>query len=522
MNVILRLCEGDFFSLFFPVNNDKPPLFLGPLYMHFGSTLKIMKKFIQSVEMELNDPILGVEVSGNALFNTDEEAAIVKALESVFPEAAIVFCVIHMKKNFARHLDKKMRVDLQVIKKLRRQIFFDEDALIKSEDEEEFNKRKNIFDAQEEVQELYAASGYLKDFLERVLSNVLHPKWLTKGIFFDFKEDSNDAECLNSILKRLTRHQAKTLPQLVSLFASIWRSQDIEVMLSFQKRGTLRLHDRMKRFLVPQKKWKKMSKEQRKNHLARFYKGYSPRPNTVTNKTGDVTVPISIKKVRQKPNFGKFNTNGKTINRTGRSNYTWTTDTPNNSQKTNKSDKRKTKAQEKENDSDSQFDDAPSVFSTKKKRLQRPPKVSDLNSSQKKDPAKSKKKATPVSSPSQFKTPKSKKIPSPLLSRSSSNESSPIKAATEDNLTDDEMIPPSPQSGTSKSKEKSANHFTFPEPDDHYDPFRGLSPTDYSQLTTKKSSRGRIIKPNSKWTPSEPKKSEYMHILNKTYMLPKS
>ena len=295
-----KQCALFHLSIFFPAQNNLPPLFLGPVYMHFDSTLKTLKKFIQSVEMELNDPILGVEVSGNALFNTDEEAAIVKALKKVFPACCIVFCVIHLKKNFSRHLDNKMRVDLAVIRKLRNQIFFDDDALIKSDDQEKYNQRKNLFDAQPEVQELYAESGYLADFLKRVLSNVLNPKWLTTGIHFDFKEDSNDAECLNRVLKRLTGGRVKTLPQLVSLFASIWRSQDIEVILAFQKKGTFELHDRMKHFHVPTKRWRKWSPEKRRNHLARFYKGYRPKPTTVINKSGDVTVPASIKKKETK------------------------------------------------------------------------------------------------------------------------------------------------------------------------------------------------------------------------------
>ena len=72
-------------------NSNEHPLFLGPIYLHRDATFEAYHTFFSSVKATLcqKHNIQGIEVSiGNKLvFGSDEEQALTKAIESVFPSS---------------------------------------------------------------------------------------------------------------------------------------------------------------------------------------------------------------------------------------------------------------------------------------------------------------------------------------------------------------------------------------------------------------------------------------------------
>ena len=89
------------------------PIFLGPVMLHKDATYKTYKTFLEHIKTELESDIGAVELRlpEHIEFRTDDEKALTKANDHVFPSATRVLCTKHMKDNVKHYLQNKVGME---------------------------------------------------------------------------------------------------------------------------------------------------------------------------------------------------------------------------------------------------------------------------------------------------------------------------------------------------------------------------------------------------------------------------
>ena len=74
--------------------------------LHKDATYKTYKAFLEHIKTELDSEIKAVELrlSENTEFGTDDEKALTKARDHVFPSATRVLCTKHLKDDVKQYL----------------------------------------------------------------------------------------------------------------------------------------------------------------------------------------------------------------------------------------------------------------------------------------------------------------------------------------------------------------------------------------------------------------------------------
>ena len=93
------------------VRSDRPhdhPLFLGPVFLHRDSTFVAYHHFLSAINATLcrkhNIQAIEVSLDRKLIFGSDEEQALAKAIESVFPSSTRLLCSKHIKDNIIHYM----------------------------------------------------------------------------------------------------------------------------------------------------------------------------------------------------------------------------------------------------------------------------------------------------------------------------------------------------------------------------------------------------------------------------------
>ena len=96
-------------------NQDLPaqPIFLGPVLLHKDATYKTYKSFLEHIKTELESDIEAVELRlpESIEFGTDDEKALTKAIDNVFPSSIRVLCTKHLKDNVKHYLQNRVGME---------------------------------------------------------------------------------------------------------------------------------------------------------------------------------------------------------------------------------------------------------------------------------------------------------------------------------------------------------------------------------------------------------------------------
>ena len=86
-------------------SSQLPPLFLGPVYLHWDGLYENYHRFFSHLQCHLDMSTCAFELDGgcNIVFGSDEEKAITKALRQCFPRATHTLCVRHLQENISRY-----------------------------------------------------------------------------------------------------------------------------------------------------------------------------------------------------------------------------------------------------------------------------------------------------------------------------------------------------------------------------------------------------------------------------------
>lgn len=83
------------------------PLFLGPVYLHRSSKLEDYSIFLSAVKAAIMAHVTIEEMKDfeeKITFGSDDEKALVKAIQSVFPLSKRILCSLHLKKNLRQNM----------------------------------------------------------------------------------------------------------------------------------------------------------------------------------------------------------------------------------------------------------------------------------------------------------------------------------------------------------------------------------------------------------------------------------
>ena len=125
-------------------NAEESPIFLGPVMLHKDATFKTYKTFLKHVETELSQNVESLEIRlpENMEIGTDDEKALTKAIEHVFPNATRYSCTKHLKDNVKHYLQNKVGVERKEREAIMNSIFGD-DSIVDANSTIDFETRSS-------------------------------------------------------------------------------------------------------------------------------------------------------------------------------------------------------------------------------------------------------------------------------------------------------------------------------------------------------------------------------------------
>ena len=107
--------------------------------LHKDATFKTYKTFLKHVETELSQNVESLEIR---LPDTDDEKALTKAIEHVFPNATRYLCTKHLKDNVKHYLQNKVGVERKEREAIMNSIFGD-DSIVDANSTIDFETRSS-------------------------------------------------------------------------------------------------------------------------------------------------------------------------------------------------------------------------------------------------------------------------------------------------------------------------------------------------------------------------------------------
>jgi transposase-like protein len=188
------------------------PVFLGPAYIHWKGNYENYFEFFAALKRDLFDQELaGTQMDPTFLnFGSDQEKAVLKALNALFPECPKLLCVRHLMQNLVDHLKDKIGLP----SKDRMKVANDVMKLCDVDSVEEFDAEANRLEA--ELQGLYPSFGrYFSDFTDALKKYCMIPHLSGYHDSVDYTTNAN--ESMNIQAKFRTGWKPQSLPDLVSM-----------------------------------------------------------------------------------------------------------------------------------------------------------------------------------------------------------------------------------------------------------------------------------------------------------------
>ena len=197
------------------IKTDDNPIFLGPVLIHDSSDFATFSHFFHQLRLRLLDVPLHQLVIGS-----DEEKALVKAIESTFTEAQHVLCTRHLEQN-ARQMLTDDAVTISQTRNTLKKIFGD-DGLVNADDSVCFDAMATEIDRELTMVSDKFKTYYNKRLLQTIKTKVNNPRWHNDLIK---KWTKNSCESVNHLLKQTVDWKKLPLPELVKRLHDLVKGQ---------------------------------------------------------------------------------------------------------------------------------------------------------------------------------------------------------------------------------------------------------------------------------------------------------
>ena len=172
---------------------------MGPVMLHKDATFKTYKTFLEHIATELDNEVGAVELrlSKDIEFGTDDENALTKAIDYVFPSATRLLCTKHLKDNVKHYLPNNIGMEKGLRENVMSRIF-GEDGISDANSTIDFESRSE--DLKLSLHEEYPRfeTYFDKHLKERLKQYVFEPCREVSG---RRNWTNNNAESINNILK---------------------------------------------------------------------------------------------------------------------------------------------------------------------------------------------------------------------------------------------------------------------------------------------------------------------------------
>ena len=277
------------------------PIFLGPIFFHDNSDFETYCAFFHHLKMKLIDANLTKLVIG-----TDDEAAMVKAITTAFPESTHVLCTRHLKQNTNQKL-----LDDAVDKAERNQILnkiYGQDGILHADDTICFEEKCSELEeqcAQISTKFHRYFTGRLKTLLKLKVNDPVRQDMVPS------RWTNNNCESLNHVLKQAIDWRSKPLVDLVSIMQDIADGQFKDLRSAMIRTGEFRLADSHRHFELTKTDWVNKTDVQREKAFRRFRK-FVFIPKNVMISTDGQTEIIAPRTFGKKINQQKRKINART------------------------------------------------------------------------------------------------------------------------------------------------------------------------------------------------------------------
>jgi hypothetical protein len=272
-------------------STQRPPIMLGPLFLHWDGTCSTYQRFFSHLRTKL-DASINTEVGFcDLVIGSDEEKAILKAVQQSFPSATQLLCQRHLEENVKRYLQHKIGVP-DKIKKDIVSLIFGNDGLINAKDLVEFEMKvmslsSMILDAAPSFVDYFESS-----LVQRVREYIYKPKLSVDYIPLNWT--NNNCESLNNILKLSTNWKVLKLPDLIEKMYSIVKLQYADMRRALHGHGNYQVIPTLKSFVLSNVAWCQKNEEEKSKHFHRFISvSTSKKEKVVTSTDGELQIPAA-------------------------------------------------------------------------------------------------------------------------------------------------------------------------------------------------------------------------------------
>ena len=201
------------------------------------------------------------------VIESNEEKAILKAIQQSFPSATQFLCQRHLEENVRRHLQHKVAVTEKLRNELIFLIFL-KDGLVNPKDLVDFELRylslSNVF--------LDIAPNFVPYFenalVPRVRDHVFEPSMSADWMPLNWR--NNNCESLNNIFKLSTNWKVLKLPYLIEKMHSIVKFQYADIRRAVHGHGNYELAPKLIPLVLPNAVWCQKNETERTKHFQKF------------------------------------------------------------------------------------------------------------------------------------------------------------------------------------------------------------------------------------------------------------
>jgi len=282
-------------------DTGEPPIFLGPLYLHWDGSYETYHDFFAHLKSKLSAASISTEINliDEIAIGSDQEQAILKAIASNFPVASHVLCSRHIKQNVTHYLRDKVGLDAKQRASVEDKIFFSDTALMTAKDSFDFQEKVLDLETYIQVQCPNFMSYFSKNLVPVLKEKVVGPKnnisWLPEGW------TNNNCESMNNIIKLTTDWKPQKLPDLILKLKSISELQYLDMRRSLHGQGNYKVRREFTGHEVSQAIWDSKSPEEKEVSFQKFLKAKLPqKTHKTTSRDGHLEIP-SVSQLAKKP-----------------------------------------------------------------------------------------------------------------------------------------------------------------------------------------------------------------------------
>ena len=269
---------------------EEPRIFFGPIFIHDNSDFESFGNFFFHLKMKLIETDCKQLVLG-----TDDEKALVKAIQTAFPESTHVLCSRHLKQNVIHKLqdDAVSKSDRNVIIDK----IFGDDGIVNADDTICFDHKCETFStfcAEKSEKFLTYFDSRLKTQLKTKLNDPARQDKI------DTDWTNNNSESMNHVLKQATDWKKKSLTEIVETIQNVVEGQFKELRAALIGTGELRLADTHKQFSMSKTEWVTKDARQRSRAYIRF-RSYIPKHKKLVTSTDGQSTIVAPRTLGKKP-----------------------------------------------------------------------------------------------------------------------------------------------------------------------------------------------------------------------------